>query len=558
MKRFFSFSLAFILILVFSFSAFASVNRSADSWTLSFSGSSSIYTGNLWSTQNDYSSDVPVFSGTGFTEPPDGYILIGYASRGEDSRSRSLKYYIYAPVGTEKLCTYFPEQTDYIYIDSSFSSSNLLIIYNITTSSGTTGNSVYSGYKSSFSWNNYFKLVSFVPFADQQGNVITPPDYLSCELNVLTTTHFLYFNTAVSSDYSGDVKYYVFPSSVNLSTNSTLVYSGITSYFTEPDNAGSQSLISRGFKWYVDQQLQVLNFYGIVDTSNSTEYSLNYSSSFYSSNFIPSQISPVYSFLGSASPDKSLLLDLKSVSRTGVFAQDSLCLVAVVQNNTSFSYSRYDFNVSSILSSSGTIVNNTHISPTTPAPTPQVSDFQGLADYLKDLANLNDQNSTIRDQNFIAMLGAMPWSQYVGTGFSSQLPQLSMYLDSLFTDLFDNLTTPSQEDIESLYADIQAEKACIKAKLAFVSDVKTEMYFIISTITADNNSVPPNFQVTLPSVLFGGQSSVTVNILSYELATPYIVGIIKDIITVFLSLSLVVYVWKTLPSTIGNMPRGDD
>ena len=425
LKKLICLLLALSFIFMLSFSAFASVTRSGETWSLSFSGGSSIYTGNLWSSQNDFSVDTPVFTGSGYSAPPDGYTLIGYASRGENSRSRSLKFYIYAPVGTQKLCTFFSSTDDDIHINSSFSSANLFILYNITTSSNTSASSVYSGFTSTRNWNNYFKLVSFVPFADRDGNIITPPDYLSCELNVLVSTHYLYFNTHVNGEFSGEVRYYVFPSSVDLSSNSTLVSSGNSAYFTDSNSSASQSLIARGFKWYVDKQLQVLNFYGVYDTSNSVDYNLNYSSSSFTATFNPSQISPVYQFLGSALPDKSLLLDLKSCGRTGVFAQDSLCLVAVCQNGSSYSYARYDFNVASIINQSGTILPNTHINPTFPGPDPEVNDLQDLADYLKNLTNLNIQNNAIQDRNFIAMLNAIPWSNFVTGGFVNGLPNLS-------------------------------------------------------------------------------------------------------------------------------------
>lgn len=491
---------------------------------------------------------------------PDGYRLVAYVL---DAGYTSPSYpftaiYIYS---ADSEPFYFNYENNLFHFGNN---NSLFCIENNIDSSGNRTfrrNSSPTGYFGSI---RLVKAMFFVDLIDSNNNIIRPESSISFTLNTAIYGNRLLFNSQLNSgdDSVTGVDYYFFPASVAITGGGTTNIV-LSTPSTELTVEQKESFLSRGFNFVT---------YGLDDLINdisSPNASLSLSSSSRAvSSFNPSSFGVSYEKIGRSplfSYDSTFIttsgnIDLRDIisSHTGVYSYDALKLVAVVNYAGRYFIATFDFNPSLIVGGSPVAPSSIQGSVNFPTFSDSNSEFKELADYLKDLFNTNQENLTRNNNNLLAMLGAMPWSEYVGTGFGSQLPQLSMYLDSLFTDLFDNLTTPSQEDIDSLYADIQAEKADLKSKLAFVSDVKTEIYFIIATITADNNSVPPNFQVTLPSVLFGGHSSVTVNILSYELATPYIVGIIKDIITVFLSLSLVVYVWKTLPSTIGNMPRGDD
>ena len=335
---------SFICTLFTAFFASASTRSNGAEWSITFSGSSTIATGNLWETQSDTGTDLPVFQSSGYTSPPAGYTLIARASRGEDSRNRSLVFWIYAPSGTDKLRTSFTTTSNdiYIYDDFNVGGSDFFILYNITSGNNTTAPSVYTGFHRKYQFSPYYRLTSYIPLSDSSGNIITPPDYLRATLNCVTSSHFLFFNTTVDGSYSGNVQYYIFPSSVDLASNSTLIASGSSAYLTDDDSL-SVSFINRGFEWFVEQYRKVAG-YG-RDFSNNEQFVLYSSDSSYSGTFNPSNISNTYSYIGSAPVGSPAYLDLKSVSRTGVYAQDSLCLVAVVKNTSSYSYSRFDFNI---------------------------------------------------------------------------------------------------------------------------------------------------------------------------------------------------------------------
>ena len=545
---------SFICTFFTAFCGSASTRSSGAEWSISFSGSSTIATGNLWETQSDFGTDLPVFQSSGYTSPPAGYTLIARASRGEDSRNRSLVFWIYAPSGTDKLRTSFTTTSNdiYIYDDFNVGGGDFFILYNITSGNNTSAPSVYTGYHSNYQWSPYYRLTSYIPLADSSGNIITPPDYLRATLNCVTSSHFLFFNTTVDGSFSGNVQYYIFPSSVDLSSNSTLIASGSSAYLTDDDSM-SVSFINRGFEWFVEQYRQVAG-YG-RDFSNNEQFVLYSSDSSYSGTFNPSNISNTYAFIGSAPVGSPAYFDLKSVSRTGVYAHDSLCLVAVVKNTNSYSYSRFDFNIADMLA--GTIKPPTSIHNTVTPQQQPVTDLQDLADYLKYLSTVNDGNDTIRDRNFIAMLGSLPWSNYVGsgvgTGLTGWLPKLCSELDNTFNSLFNHWYNPSDNDLQQLINDVNYERNEIRSKLSFNTQVKTEINFVHSSIL-ESGDTPPTFEVPLSVFWSGGSSSENVVVISFDSIPLSVISLIKDVITVFLTLGVISYIWRTLPSTIGNMP----
>lgn len=558
MKKLICLFISFSFIFVFSLSAFASSTNEPyynDYGYLT-------YQTNDFISSNNYSEILgfnPSLLHSDSTSIPAGFIQVAYL--------------IYSgPVYNQISAIYGNPDWDYslsLYSNSlsffpAVSGNKLYMVTNRVNSSGDLS---FLSNSSQHSFGGSYSRISCLVPVSLNGSVILP----EAQVNFTMNTAIIGFNLSVNSQInSGDafsVDYYIFPSTTPISSGSTSTIVPFTPA-SELTDTQQENFLLRGFK------ILTYGFDDLITDIASPKVSLSVSSSVRSSSlFDPSSYGVSFEKIGSGrlypssggggiTPTASLSLKDMISSHTGVYASSTLKLVGVVNTTSTSFVSTFDFAPASIVGSSP--VAPSTISGAAPYPdfSNSESEFSELANYLKNLFSINNDNQKRNDSNFIAMLGAMPWADYIGTGFGSQLPQLSMYLDSLFQDLFSNLvndfSSPSQEDIDTLYAQIQAEKNDLKSKLAFVTDVKTEVYFIISTITADNNSVPPNFEVTLPSVLFGGGSSVKVNILSYELATPYIVGIIKDIITVFLSLSLVVYIWKTLPSTIGNMPRGDD
>lgn len=549
-KKYFRFLILTISAVLICFSLHLSA--SADSFTIP-SGAVSLTGSGYTSSDNFFDSEISV-GGT----VPSGYSLCGVLISPLRAGGNTYVWYIY----TTRDNTFSTSLQSSGSLNVSCSGAS----YSVANSVDSSGNNTYLtqttstvGTGNSSNWIFY----SYIPTYNPSGELLNPPSYVDIDLNVLLSTHHMLFNTSCSSLSSGSVDYYIFPSSLPLTSYSSIIASGNTLDLSQDSNM-QESLIDQGFSWFVNKVKSVYNpvadFYGLPpsDVTSSDSYSLNLSLSNGTQNFNPNSFNLPYSSLGSGFFNKTMYIDFKSISRTGVYSYDNLCLLAVYHGSQGFSYSRFDFNLSFILAD--TIVPPSHITQSTSPPSGTVSDLQNLADYLKDLADNNIENNNINMDNFFALLGAMPWAQFVGTGFSSQLPNLSFYLDSLFDSLFDKYTAPSDDDINILLEQINSERSELRGKLSFVTNVKEEYLFVITTITSDNNDTPPDFHFNLPSLWSGGQT-IRVNLLSYEIATPEIMVIVKQIITVFLSLSLLLHIWRTLPSTIGNMPassKGDN
>lgn len=515
-----------------------------------------VITGDTYNNAPDYMTSLSSVGGS----VPSGYNLVAYCSQTDYYTSWTRVTYFYASPSMASLTAFGSFSLSVEFPDSVY------YVVNRFTSDGDQA-LISGGYGSigSFSTRGRsgFQFVSFLPVYDQNGNLTNPPSYLNVSLNVLNPSHFLYFNTFVDTPVSGlTCDYYIFPSSLPLTGSTSSILSNVSRFGVT--DVQKTSLIQRGFKWYVENVLTPFDTNNLP-SDRSDNYVINaYSSSRNSlTSFNPDSYNLVYEYLGSGSvyysadDVSSWLLDLKSVSRTGVWANSTVCLLSVCQHDGVVNYCRFDFNIDDILANN-TFVPSTHFDNFTPPPSSgTVSDLQGLADYLNDLADNRIENDNIFLNNLFAGLNTIPWANFMAGGINNALPNLSFMLDSLFDSLFDKFTAPSDDDINALLADINAERSSLRAKLAFVDDVKTEYYFVISTITADNNSVPPDFEFSLPSIWSGGQN-IRVKLISYEIATPEIMANIKQVITVFLSLALLLHIWRTLPATVGNMPRGDD
>lgn len=500
--------------------------------------------------------DVSSPSTTSSVDIPSGYSLVGF-NVFRDSNTQNTLFYIY-----------FPADTPYTLVDNGSSvtlrgTSNfdIYIVTNRLTSSGSQSFLAFQ-HSNNYNWGSSSRYVAFTPVLDSNGNILRPESTISFDLNVAISDNFLYFNSAVNSGDGGLVTYYIFPSSANIPTGSiSPVASGSVA---ELDSNALQRLSSKGFNLLINQWANLAG-YDITNPFPPRIVSLSASSYRFSGGFNPSSFnlpyekigtSPLYPSTGITSTNHLNMVDIANLSG-GVYAYSSLKLVAVVTLENRDFVASYDFTPSQILN--GAPVPPTDLQGSAPFPSPQLTDpdLQDLAEYLKNLGSTFNDNQIRNDQNLIAMLGAMPWSNFIGTGFVNALPNLSFTLDSLFDSLFDKFTAPTEAQIDEMYAEVQAERSDLRSKLAFVDDVKTEYYFAISTITADNNSVPPDFEFSLPSIWSGGQT-IRVKLISYEIATPEIMSNIKQVVTVFLSLALLLHIWRTLPSTVGNMPRGDD
>lgn len=265
----------------------------------------------------------------------------------------------------------------------------------------------------------------------------------------------------------------------------------------------------------------------------------------------------------------------QNLNKGFIYDLNHIAVIAVVTDGRTTKIYRHDFLVSDCFANMDSNISDGDVpQETTPTPS-NVSDFQSLADYLKNVFNNINNNNVINNANLVNNLTSFPWANVVNAGVGGALadflPNLSSEFDTMFSGIFDEFTVPSQEQIDEIEDEIQAEQDDLHDKLAFVEDVKTEIYFVSSSIAAAGSSEPYfkqklvyyvpafneqdgsyyfTFDETEDEITFFRGAWVDVNTREA----------LKDLITVFASLAVLLHIWHTLPSTVGNMPvsRGGD
>lgn len=519
-----------------------------------------VFTGSSFGTYENYANHSANIVVDSNHSVPSNYRLVAYYYVCGWS-SRSTCTWIYAPDTVTEMTAYLDSQGRPHWANTPSSTPFYLLTNNFFSDNTQAFISTQSGSYSSQTLGVNSELTVLISAYDDNGIIVRPENQVNFVLNSAIIKNRLVANCFINSGDASHVDFYMFPASAPISggSSSNIVPTTPQNQLTEEQK---DSFLVRGFK-------DIL--YGIDDLIvdlSSPIVSLDVCYSSRSSNiFNPDSYNLSYEYLGkgvlfssgsiSGTPSVSISMSDILGYHTGVYSYQSLKLVAVcTYSNRSF-IATYDFNPSAI--NNGAPVAPSSITPSDSYPTfdnPN-SDFKELADYLKNLYETQNINNQTDLNNLLAGLGAMPWANFMSNGFINAMPNLSFTLDHLFDSLFDKFTAPTQDQIDEMYAEVQAERTELRDKLAFVDDVKTELYFVISTITADNNSVPPNFRFTLPSMWSGGQE-LRVSLVSYSIATPEVMANIKQVVTVFLSLSLLLHIWRTLPSTVGNMPKGGD
>ena len=567
-NKYFRFLILTVCAVLFAFSLHLSASASPfynDDGYLTIEGTNY---NSSWDKTLIYPSNTPTVDNT--VTIPDGYVLYATAVY-TGSSSTCRKFWIYYPLSAIN-DSHFAQlhnasssgwnpnlrgytDIDFYVIRNSISSSGNYSFMEFTSSNPAYQHSLQSG---------YFKFTIYYPVFDDDNNILRPVSDVQFVLNTAFIGDNLSFNCSINSGDASSVSYYFFPASAPISggSSSSVVSPTPVNQITEEQRL---SFFDRGFQ-VVGQLIQ--RYGEVIESIGVPKVSLNVSTSVRSSSvFNPDSYNVSYEFLGtgrlftvgtsSITPSGSISIKDILSRNSGVYAYTQLKLVTVCTYNERSFIATFDFNPSAINDGAPVAPNSLIPSASYPTFGNTQSDFKELADYLKDLYETQNMNDKRNNSNLLAMLNAMPWANFVNTGFVNALPNLSFTLDHLFDSLFDKFTAPTQNQIDEMYAEVQAERIELRDKLAFVDDVKTEYYFVISTITADNNSVPPDFEFSLPSLWSGGQS-IRCKLISYEIASPEIMSNIKQVITVFLSLSLLLHIWRTLPSTVGNMPKGGD
>lgn len=489
---------------------------------------------------------------------PSGYSLVGINVFKDNNTSNIITY------------VFYPSDIPYTLVDNGTSVSlfrasgfDIYLVNNTLTSSGSRSFRSFQ-HSNAYNWGSSSRYVAFTPVKDYDGNILLPESTISFDLNVAVSDKVLYFNSAVNSGDGGLVTYYIFPSSANIPSGSVAPVASGSVAVLSPN--ALERLANKGFYELVGKWGNLAG-YNIDDPFPRRVDSSSISSYRFTGGFNPSSFnvpfekigtSPLFSSSGITSTNHLNMADIVNLTG-GVYAYSNLKLVAVVTLENRDFVASYDFNPSQILN--GAPVPPTSLQGTAPYPDFQNpnSDFKELADYLKNLMQSNNENQIRNNSNMLANLMAIPWTNFIGTGFANGfanvMPELSFSLDSLFDSLFDKYSAPSTEQINSLIADVTEERAYIRQKLAFVSDVKQEVFFIQSTFVSAGDNPRP-FTVTLPDFMMGNKvHGHQEALVRYDLISSGTRQAMHNVIIVFCSLAVVMHIWRTLPSTVGNMPR---
>lgn len=249
----------------------------------------------------------------------------------------------------------------------------------------------------------------------------------------------------------------------------------------------------------------------------------------------------------------------------GVYASTNIVIVARISYThtdpltgnalTDYYFCSQQFDLSSIISSAFTPDEmNTKTQPYV-APS-DVSDLDKLATYIRYLEVNNNTNANIRYNNFIQHLDESA-PLYVLQGLNAFLPSLSFELDSLFDSFSIDLSVPSPADISNLQNEINLSQAAFIEKFAWTAVITSEVDFVTSTVVAAGDS-PPVFSA---NVVYNSPSSDQQidygNVVFFDATdiSPAFRTKVKKVITVFCSLGLLFFIYKTLPATIGRIPE---
>lgn len=245
----------------------------------------------------------------------------------------------------------------------------------------------------------------------------------------------------------------------------------------------------------------------------------------------------------------------------GLYNYDEIGVIAVLEMNNAVEIARFDFSRSAIKALNHE--PNFLISPIQtiqlPADTSigEINDLNDLAEYLNYVYNTTNTNNYITYNNTIADLQNIPWSDYISTGFTNGfanfMPTLSAEFDSLFGSLFDDFsidfTTPSDDDLLRMQALIEDAEEIYDSKTYWRIQIKNEIYYIITTVLSAGDD-PPVFNADLSE--FHDLGWIT--LFDARQIDQDTRDTVKNVITVFCSIGLAFYIFKTLPSTIGGTP----
>lgn len=241
-------------------------------------------------------------------------------------------------------------------------------------------------------------------------------------------------------------------------------------------------------------------------------------------------------------------MDKADSSRIPLYQHDNIAVIAVARFPTKVEVARFDFSRSQIMSSKHTPAV-THEPIDSIDNSTGIDTLQDLADYLQYVYNTTNNNTYITYNNAISDLQEIPWDNYIVGGLANFMPQLNGELRDLFGSLGNDWFSLDDTDFSDLTARQNQLDELIDYKFGWYTDFQDEVEYIHTTIIDSGNDTP-EFKVNFNGK-FGLQE---VSIIDFA-EVPYVVrDKVRDVISVFACLAVVMYIWRTIPSTIGNEP----
>lgn len=565
MKKIFSFFLVFvILISVIPLTAFADVQGDR----VHLLDRDPVWTGNSFSAY-PFNNDIPEWNDS--SNVPPGYVLTAIICtvyyNGLSYKDNYMRVeFLYSPSSK----TYFTGSLIGSSFTVSFDRAYTIQHYSTNFDWSGGGSSVYRS--SGVDFTQYMKLYSNLPIRLNDGSELAPST--SAFFNMRSTvdsTGIGFFNVSYtgSDDFSHDVIFYACTYSdwVSWQASATSQYAAVnfTKLLSDPEFSDENILFKFPTPLKLLKYLKPKTRYSPIFSSKSKNYS-----------GMPSPVSVVGSGICTRTSVAVASVDFKTwrdnSSLGGVYASTDIVIFAKcmyrhtdkitgdIVTTPYFCYQRFD--ISSFIDD--LYVPDAMITQTEPIQPPDdgsVSDLQSLAQYMSYLYQTTNNNSTTIYNNYMCEVSSLPWSDWVSngvfSGLSDFLPTFSGELDTVFTGLFDHYTVPDPADIGSLKSDIDTKEAAFKHKFYWVTQIQSEVHFVTSTVISAGDSpvvVAVHADYDSPSaarhVDYGD-----VTLFDATKIDPAIVAKAKDIITVFLSIGLLWYIFRTLPSTIGNTPN---
>lgn len=544
----------YLVVFIYFLAIFNCIRCSAEQLTLTIPTAS--WAGNAINSDFTRSVDTPV--------PPDGYILAGVSASNFWSYTNCIAYYVPS------------DNLSWSCRGSVNSSGTITDLDNFSASSGTIMFSLRK--KSDGTWDNFTTHANYnvggfgaiwckLPLVVSNGSTIDPSSIYPDDLFSMRIISSSEKQSLLEVTYNGTStdSYSVGFYAVTADDYSSW-WGSATADLASQSFSDLPSLGDDGSKDWYDKFKKLLPVLKRTTRITPTNLSLSRKKSILT---LPSpRVVVGYDTVSQILPAQAVVNWQDWVNNSdmgGVYSATDIVIVARISYThtdlitggtiTDYYFCSEQFDISSIVSAAYT--PDEMITKTQPYVAPSdVNDLDQLATYIRYLEVNNNTNANIRYNNFIQHLDESA-PLYVLQGLNAFLPSLSFELDSLFDSFSIDLSVPSPADISSLQNEINLSQAAFIEKFAWTAVITSEVDFVTSTVVAAGDS-PPVFSA---NVVYNSPSSDQQidygNVVFFDATdiSPAFRTKVKKVITVFCSLGLLFFIYKTLPATIGRIPE---